>query len=149
MKTRDLLLIPAAALGVMIANVAISFGVVWVYATFFNPGQPFAYYEAFAQTAAPVSSVVAGIPLMLVAGYLLAKGRPRRGALIAAGAAASTYILMDLAIILGAQASGSIWGWAALSHATKFLSALAGAALRAARTPGLPIGAYSRSGARH
>jgi hypothetical protein len=140
MNKRDLLLIPAAALGVMIANVAISFGVVWVYSIFFNPGQPFARYEAFAATAAPVSSVVAGIPLMLVAGYLLAKGRPRHGALLAAGAAALLYILVDLAILLGAQASGSIWGWAALSHATKLLSALAGAALRAGRTPALPIG---------
>ena len=136
MRTRDLLLIPAAARGVMIANVAISFFMVWVYATFFNPGEPYAFYEAFAERAAPVSSVVAGIPLMLVAGYLLAKGRPRRGALLAAGAAALVYILVDLAILLGAHASGSIWGWAALSHATKFLSALAGAALRAGRCPG-------------
>src|SRR5687767_7187801 len=140
MNKRDLLLIPAAALGVMIANVAISFGVVWVYSTFFNPGQPYAHYEAFAAEAAPVGSVVAGIPLMLVAGYLLAKGRPRRGALLAAGAAALLYILLDLAILLGAQASGTVWGWAALSHATKLLSALAGAALRAVRTPALPIG---------
>jgi hypothetical protein len=42
---------------------------------------------------------------------------------------------VDLAILLGAQASGSIWFWAALSHATKALSALARAALRAARSP--------------
>ena len=140
MKKSDLLIIPAAALGVMIANVAVSFGVVWFYSAFVNPDQPFAHYEAFAAEAAPVSSVVAGIPLMLAAGYLLAKGRPRRGALLAAGAAALVYILVDLAILLGARASGSIWSWAALSHATKALSALAGAALRAARTPSLPIG---------
>ena len=137
MNKRDLLLIPAATLVVMIANVAISFGVVWVYSTFLDPGQPFTRYEAFAATAAPISSVIAGIPLMLVAGYLLAKGRPRRGALLAAGSAALLYILLDLAILLGAQASGSVWGWAALSHATKILSALAGAGLRAVRTPAL------------
>ena len=41
MKRRDFLLIPAAALGVMIANVAISFFMVWVYSIFFNPGRPF------------------------------------------------------------------------------------------------------------
>jgi SNF family Na+-dependent transporter len=140
MKKRDLLLIPAAALGVMIANVAISFGIVWVYATFLDPGQPFARYEAFAATAAPISSVVAGIPLMLAAGYVLAKGRSRRGALLAAGAAALLYILLDLAILLGMHAGGSVWGWEALSHATKLMSALAGAALRPVRTPGMPIG---------
>lgn len=132
---RDFLLVPAAALGVMIANVAISVGLVWAYSTFVNPGQPFSRYEAFAATAAPISSVVAGIPLMLLAGYLLAKGRPRRGALLAAAAAALLYIFLDLAIVLGAQAGGSNWGWEALSHATKLLSALAGAALRGVRTP--------------
>lgn len=129
MKRRDLLLIPAAALGVMIANVAISFGIVWVYSTFISPGQPLSYYQGFAEAAAPIGSVVAGIPLMLLAGYLLGRGRQKRGALLAAGAAALVYILLDLAILLGAHASGSIWAWAALSHATKLLAALAGAAL--------------------
>jgi hypothetical protein len=134
MKRRDLLLIPAAALGVMIANVAISFFMVWVYATFISPGQPLSYYQAFAEAAAPISSIVAGIPLMLIAGYLLARGRERRAALLAAGAAALVYILLDLAILLGANASGSIWAWEALSHATKLAAALAGAALALRRT---------------
>ena len=129
MRRRYLLLIPAAALAVMIANVAISFGVVWFYSTFISPGQPFARYQDFAETAAPISSVVAGIPLMLLAGFLLARGRERRAALLAAGAAALVYILLDLAILLGAHASGSVWGWAALSHTTKLAAALAGAAL--------------------
>ena len=134
MKRRDLLLIPAAALGVMIANVAISFGMVWVYSTFISPGRPLSDYQSFAATAAPISSVVAGIPLMLLAGYLLARGRQERAALLAAGAAALVYILLDLAILIGAHASGSVWVWAALSHATKLAAALAGAALATRRT---------------
>ena len=129
MNRRDLLLVPGAALGVMIANVALSFVMVWVYATFISPGHPLSYYQAFAEAAAPIGSVVAGIPLMLLAGYALARGRARRAALVAAGAAALVYVGLDLAILIGAQASGSIWGWAALSHATKLLAALAGAAL--------------------
>ncbi|HVQ09472.1 MAG TPA: hypothetical protein VMS43_13655 [Allosphingosinicella sp.] len=135
MKRRDLLLIPAAALTVMIANVAISFGIVWVYSTFISPGQPLSHYQSFAATAAPIGSVVAGIPLMLLAGFLLARGRQRRAALLAAGAAALLYILLDLAILLGAHAGGSVWGWAALSQATKLAAALAGAALAIRRTP--------------
>lgn len=134
MRRRDLLLVPAAALGVMIANVAASFGMVWVYSTFISPGQPLSHYQSFAETAAPISSVVAGIPLMLLAGFLLGRGRQRRAALLAAGAAALLYILLDLAILLGAHASGSVWGWAALSQATKLTAALAGAALAARRT---------------
>jgi hypothetical protein len=133
MKRRDLLLVPAAALGVMIANVAIGFGIVWAYSTFIGPGQPLSHYQRFAETAAPIGSVVAGIPLMLLAGYLVAKGRPRRGALLAAAAVALIYIAADVAILIGARAGGAIWAWAALSHATKLASALAGAAFRAGR----------------
>ena len=107
MKRRDLLLVPAAALVVMIANVAISFGIVWVYSTVISPGQPLSHYQAFAETAAPIGSVVAGIPLMLLAGYLLARGRQRRAALLAAAAAALVYIVLDTAILVGAQAGGS------------------------------------------
>jgi hypothetical protein len=129
MKRRDFLLIPATALAVMIANVAISFFMVWVYSTFIDPGHPLAYYEAFAESAAPIGSVVAGIPLMLLAGYLLGRGRPRRAALLAAGAAALVYIVLDLAILIGAHAAGSVWLWAALSQVTKLAAALAGAAL--------------------
>jgi hypothetical protein len=129
MKKRDLLLVPAAALAVMIANVAISFGVVWVYSTFIGPGQPLSHYESFAATAAPIGSVVAGIPLMLLAGFLLGRGRQRRAALLAAGAAALVYIALDMTILVGAHAGGSIWAWAALSHVTKLAAALAGAAL--------------------
>lgn len=135
MKKSDLFLVPAAALGVMVLNVAISFGVVWAYSTFVSPGQSLSHYEAFATTAAPVSSVIAGIPLMLLAGFLLAKGRTRRDALLAAGLCALVYILLDLAILIGAHASGPVWGWAALSQATKLLAALAGAAWRTRRPP--------------
>ena len=133
MKRRDLLLIPAAALGVMIVNVAISFAMVWVYSTFVSPGRPLSHYESFAMTAAPIGSVVAGIPLMLLAGFLLGRGRQRRGALRAAGAAALVYILLDSAILVGAHATGEIWFWAALSHLTKLAAALAGAALATRR----------------
>jgi hypothetical protein len=133
MKKSDLFLVPAAALGVMVLNVATSFGVVWAYSTFVAPGQSLSHYEAFATTAAPVSSVIAGIPLMLFAGFLLAKGRTRRDALLAAGLCALVYILLDLAILIGAHASGAVWGWAMLSQVTKLLAALAGAAWRTRR----------------
>ena len=135
LKRRDLLLVPAAALGVMVANVALSFFMVWVYSTFVRPGQTLSHYEAFAASAAPIGSVLAGIPLMLLAGWLLGRGRQRRPALLAAGAAALLYILLDLAILLGAHATGPVWGWAALSQATKLAAALGGAALATRRAP--------------
>lgn len=139
MKRLDLLRIPAAALGVMIANVAISFAIVWVYSAFANPGQPLSHYQSFAETAAPISSVVAGFPLMLFAGYLLGRGRQKRVALLAAASAAAVYIVLDLTILIGARASGSIWYWAVLSHTTKLCAALFGASL--ATRPTSPAGA--------
>jgi hypothetical protein len=134
MKRRDLLLIPAAALGVMIANVAISVGVVWVYSTFIEPGRPVADYEAFAMTAAPVSSIVAGVPLMVLAGFFLARGRSDRAALSAAGAVALLYIAVDAALMKAAGAGSEMWALEAASYSTKLLSALAGAKLRASRS---------------
>lgn len=133
MKRRDLLLVPAAAFGVMIANIGISFGVVWVYSTFISPGRPFTHYEAFAMTAAPVSSIVAGIPLMLLAGFLIARGRTGRAALSAAAATALLYISVDAALMLAANASRGAWAWEWISYSTKLLAALAGAKLRAFR----------------
>lgn len=131
MRLRDVVVIPAAAIGVMVLNVAVSVGVVWVYSALVEPGRPFSHYQAFATAAAPVSSVVAGIPLMFLAGFLLARGRHARAALSAAGAMALLYILVDAAILLAAAAWNGVWGWEALSYASKLLSALAGAKLAA------------------
>lgn len=133
MWPRDVVIIPVAAIAVMALNVAISFGAVWVY-SLVDPGHPAAYYEAFAMRIAPVSSVIAGIPLMLLAGFLIAKGRSARSALIAAGAVALVYIAIDFAILLAAGSGRDVWPWAAASHATKLLSALAGAKLRNGRS---------------
>ena len=108
--------------------------VVWVYSIFFvEPGRPVSHYEAFAVAAAPVSSVVAGIPLMFLAGLLLSRGRTSRAALSAAGAMVLIYIVIDAAILLAADAGSAIWAWEALSYSTKLLSALAGAKFQAVR----------------
>lgn len=129
MKRRDFIVIPAAAIAVMVLNVAISFGVVWLYSSFLDPGHPASYYEAFAMRAAPISSVIAGVPLMFAAGFLIARGRPGRRGLLAAAALAFVYIVVDTAALLSVEAGRSMWMWAALSHATKLLAALAGAKL--------------------
>lgn len=129
MKLRDSIVIPLAAIAVMVLNVVISFGVVWIYSSFINPGETAAFYQDVANSIAPVSSVIAGIPLMFLAGYLLARGRPGRAGLLAGAALASLYILLDTTILLSVGAGYEVWMWAAVSHATKLLSALLGAKL--------------------
>ena len=134
MNRRDFIVIPAAAVAVMVLNVAISFGVVWLYSSFLNPGHSAAYYEAYAMRVAPISSVIAGIPLMFAAGFLIARSRPGRRGLLVAAAAAFLYIIVDTAVLLSVDAGQGVWMWAALSHATKLLSALAGARLGMSRS---------------
>lgn len=133
MRLRDLLIIPAFALAVMVLNVLIAFGVVWFWGTFFEPGHPQAYYEAFALKAAPVSSIVAGIPLMFGAGWLIARRRDQRNGAIAAGAVALVYIAVDTAMLLAAQIEAQDWRWEMISYPTKLIAALAGGWMAARR----------------
>ena len=102
MTRGDLIRAPVAALLVMAANVVVSIAVVWAYSTFVAPGLAVADYEAFAMRAAPVSSVVAGVPLMLLAGFLVARRRPLRSGLPPAAAVALLYIAIDAAIVTAA-----------------------------------------------
>lgn len=134
MRLRDAFVIPATAIGVMALNIAISFGVVWAYSIFVEPGRPVAHYEAFAMRAAPVSSIVAGIPLMLLAGLFLARGHSTQAALMAAAAMAFFYIVVDAALMVAAGAGGEVFTWEAISYSTKLLSALAGARLQASQS---------------
>lgn len=139
LRLRDLALIPAVAIGVIFLNVLASIAVVWVYATFFDPGHPEAYYEAFAQVAAPPSSVFFGFLLVFAAGWLLARGRSLRTAVVAAVLVVLIYIAIDLALFLAVGATGEIWLWGLLSWSTKLVAAAAGAALKARRQARSPV----------
>lgn len=57
------------ALLVMIANVAASVLYMVVYGYLIDPGHDQQYYDAHIQIAAPYCSIVAGIPLMFLAGW--------------------------------------------------------------------------------
>lgn len=145
MRPRDFIIVPATAIAVMALNVAISFFVVWVY-SLVDPGHADSYYETLAMRVAPISSVIAGIPLMFLAGFLLAGRRSQRSALLVAGATALFYNLVDTGILLAADAGQDVWPWAALSYATKLLSALAGAWFGMIRSGHQETGASTLSG---
>ena len=126
MRPRDIGITAGFALAVMVLNVLVSFAVVFFYSAFVEPGHPEAFYQAFALRAAPISSVVAGVPLMFIAGMLIARRRARRPALIAGAAMALLYIAVDGAILFAAGAD--MWTLELLSYSTKLLAAIAGAA---------------------
>ncbi len=128
-KKTDFAKAVGVALVIMMANVAISYGVVAVYAYFIEPGHDGAFYEASAQRIAPWSSVVAGGFLFFGALYWLTRRTPDRHAIGFALAVASSYAAFDLAILAGAGALPSLGGIVALSLLTKFAAGIAGAAV--------------------
>ena len=121
----------AVALTSMVLNVAASFLWVFIYSTLIAPGQGEAAYEAYAMRVAPWSSVIAGAPILLVGGWLLARwhgGGWQTG--IWAGIA---YVVIDLGILLAAGVLGDYAVVAALSWTTKLAAAALGGALATRR----------------
>ncbi|GEM_PF-560774 len=124
-KNRWWLAIPFA-LGVMIVNVLISVLWVAVYSMFINPGQDEAYYQAYAQTSAPYSSIIAGIPLMFLAGRWIGSKFPKNNSVKAALFVWLVYFLIDLAVIVAAGALLDIALLFIISFVTKFAAAYLG-----------------------
>ena len=117
----------AVAVAAMAVNVACAFLWVAIYSMLIAPGQDEAVYQAYAMRAAPWSSVIAGAPILLGAGWLLARwhgGGWRTGI-----CAAVAYVVLDTLILLAAGALFALPGIEALSYATKLAAAAYGGAL--------------------
>ena len=97
-KNRWWIAIPAALL-VMIANIVIAVLWVAVYSHLIDPGHDEAYYEAYAQTSVPYSAIIAGMPLMFLAGRLIGSKFPKGNSVKAALLVWFIYFLIDFSII--------------------------------------------------
>jgi hypothetical protein len=117
-KNRWWLAVPFA-LGVMFVNVLISVLYVVVYSYGIDPGHDEAYYQAHAQVAAPYSSIIAGIPLMFLAGRWIGGKFPKGNSVKAALLMWAVYFVLDLAIVTAAGALGQIAVLFVISFATK------------------------------
>ena len=130
LRKTDLLKAIGTALAIMVVNVAISFPVVAVYAYLVEPGHEAEFYEQAAQQwIAPWSSVVAGILLFFGVLYWLTRRAPQRPAIPFAIAVATTYVVVDLLVLLAAGALASLGAVTALSLTSKLVAAVAGATL--------------------
>lgn len=117
----------ALAVASMALNVAMAFLWVFLYSTFIAPGQSEAAYEAYAMRIAPWSSVIAGIPILFAAGWLLARwhgGGWRTG--ICAGVA---YVVIDALMLLAVGVLLDFLVVVAWSFTTKLASAALGGVL--------------------
>lgn len=124
-KNRWWLAIPFA-LGVMIVNVLISVLYVVVYSYAIDPGHDRAYYEAYAQVAAPYSSIIAGIPLMFLAGRWIGGKFPKGNSVKAALLVWLVYFILDFAVIVAAGALTQIAILFIVSFVTKLGAAFLG-----------------------
>jgi hypothetical protein len=124
-KNRWWLAIPFA-LGVMILNVLIHVLFMVVYGYLIDPGHDEAYYQAYAQVSAPYSSIIAGMPLMFLAGRWIGKKFPKGNSVKAALFAWFVYFLIDFAIIAAVGALTQIALLFTISFATKLAAAYLG-----------------------
>ena len=107
------------ALGVMVVNVAISFVYVAFYAYVIDPGHDKAYYEDYAQIAAPYCSIVAGIPLFVLVGWWVGV-RPAMIVWL-------VYAVIDVTAFAATGPTLRMGGIVAVSMLTKLVSAYLGA----------------------
>jgi hypothetical protein len=117
----------AVAVPAMVLNIACAFLWVVLYSHLIAPGQGEAAYQAYAMRAVPWSAVIAGVPILFGAGWLLARwqgGGWRTGLL-----AGLLYLAIDLAIVLAAGGLGAMPAIVALSYATKLAAAMLGGAM--------------------
>jgi hypothetical protein len=122
-----------AVLGVVVLEVVMvgaAFGWVAVYSHLIAPGRSMAEYEAYAEMASPVVSLIAGVPAFWIAGASLRR-RLAAEAIPSAAAMATLYLALDVLLIV-AMTEGPDYSWLMVlpSWLTKVLAAYFGA-----RTP--------------
>ncbi len=126
-------LLVGVAILVLVANVAVSVLYMVVYGHVIDPGHEPNYYHDHIQVAAPYCSIVAGIPLMFLAGWWVAGWWRRALGVRAALFVWFAYTMIDLAILLAAGMSLGVALFFLVSFATKLAAAIFGARLRIAR----------------
>ena len=115
------------ALLVMVANVVSSILYMVVYSYVIDPGHEKEYYDAHVQIAAPYCSIVAGIPLMFLAGWWVGDWWQGKFAVKSALAIWLAYAVIDIAIMMAAGARSRIGMLVAVSVVTKLVSIYLGA----------------------
>ena len=126
-------LLVSVALLVLVANVAASILYMVVFSYLIDPGHEPNYYNDHIQVAGPYCSIIAGIPLMFLAGWWVAGWWRRALGLRAAWIVWLAYTSIDLAVLVVAGMSLGVGLLFVVSFATKLVAALCGAKVRLAR----------------
>jgi len=115
------------ALLVLVVNVALSILYMVVYGHLIDPGHEEQYYHDHIKVAAPYCSIVAGIPLMFLAGWWVSGWWEGELAVKAALVVWLTYALIDIGVLLTAEMTPRIAVLFAVSFLTKLAAVYLGA----------------------
>ncbi len=115
------------ALLVLVVNVAASVLYMVVYGHWIDPGHEEQYYRDHIQVAAPYCSIVAGIPLMFLAGWWVGGWWGGKFAVKAALVVWLAYALIDIGVLLAAGLTARIAALFAVSFLTKLAAVYVGA----------------------
>lgn len=119
---------------VMVANILVSVLYMVVYSYLIDPGHDQQYYDAHIQVAAPYSSIVAGIPLMFLAGYWISGWWEGKFAVESALFVWFVYALIDVAVLMAAGMTSRLAILVAVSLLTKLAAIYLGAVIGGRRT---------------
>jgi hypothetical protein len=111
----------------LVVNVAISISYMVVYSYLIDPGHDEQYYRDHIEVAAPYCSIVAGIPLMFLAGWWVSGWWESEFAVKAALTVWLAYALIDIAVLLAAGMTAKIAVLFTISFVTKLAAVYFGA----------------------
>ncbi len=117
----------AVALLVLAVNVGVSILYMVVYSYLIDPGYEAQYYRDHMQVAAPYCSIVAGMPLMYLAGWWVGGWWERAFAVRAALLVWLAYVVIDMGVLLAAGMTPRIAVLFGVSFLTKLGAAYLGA----------------------
>lgn len=127
---RVLALIGVALLVLLVTNVAVSVLYMVVYGHVLNPGHEPQYYQDHIQVAGPYCSIIAGIPILFLAGWWVAGWWRRSMDFHGAFVVWLAYTIIDLSILLVAGLSLGVGVLFVVSFATKLGAVYCGAFMR-------------------
>jgi hypothetical protein len=122
------------AILVLVTNVAASFVYMVVYGYAINPGHDDQFYRDHIEVAAPYVSIVAGIPLMFLAGWWVGGKWEREFAVKAGVTVWLVYAIIDLGVLVMAGLTPRIAVLFSVSFLTKLAAAYLGAKVAERRT---------------
>lgn len=126
MSLGKLFWIIGAAIFILIANVGVSVFYMVIYGHFINPGQPDSFYQEHVQIAAPISTIIFGIPLFYFVCRFIGSKWEKSFAVKAALAVWFVYFLIDAVVLLYSGLTFGILCLAFVSLSTKFAAAYFG-----------------------